>query len=242
MKPIINPVIAFLLFTVINATAPIAAGADKVRPVHVTAQAQLGAGDDIAAALATDFDDRYEVLVGKAREKRQIGSCAQYLAVAEANVTVETVRPGDQRAFLSRAAHCQALGMLRAARPAQRTYLDRFALDQRAPDFLPSELRVDPLPERKKDARNLQTWRRVDPKLKVKVLEPDVLSAAGRGYVNRVFEYARGDFDGDGVEDILIRTEGGLNGGTYEDNGVFLLTRTAPDAPLKTLKRWREAY
>jgi hypothetical protein len=242
VKPVIKAALAVLPVMIIIAVAPPATGADKARPVHITAQAELGAGDDVAAALAKDWEDRYEVLVGKAREKRQISSCLQYLAVFEANGDVDTVTPGDQRSFLSLAAHCQALGMLRAARPAQRTYLDRFALDQQAPDFLPSELRVDPSPARSQDARKGQTWRGADPKVKAKVLKADVLRGAGRGYVSRVFEYARGDFDGDGIEDLLIRTEGELNGGTYQDNGVFLLTRTAPDAPLKTLKRWRESY
>lgn len=46
----------------------------------------------------------------------------------------------------------------------------------------------------------------------------------------------RGDVDGDGVEDLILRTQGYLTEGTLQRSKVFLLTRRSDvDQPLQEL-------
>ena len=46
---------------------------------------------------------------------------------------------------------------------------------------------------------------------------------------------ARGDFDGDGFEDLLLLSEGQLPEGSYEATRLFLVTQTAAEAQLTLL-------
>jgi hypothetical protein len=56
------------------------------------------------------------------------------------------------------------------------------------------------------------------------------------GFRQSIWEAARADFDGDGVEDILVFTAGRAEGGTMGFSDYFLLTRTSPTGPLKLIE------
>ena len=64
----------------------------------------------------------------------------------------------------------------------------------------------------------------------------------GRDYEARMSIFARGDFNADGIEDILIRRDGFTTGGSYQEFGLFLLTRPAAGAPLKVLRSFSDGY
>jgi len=46
---------------------------------------------------------------------------------------------------------------------------------------------------------------------------------------------ARGDVTGDGIEDMLLLSNGGATEGTYGDSRLYLLTRDGPDAVLRAV-------
>ena len=64
----------------------------------------------------------------------------------------------------------------------------------------------------------------------------------GNVYDAELSIYGRGDFDGDGIEDVLVRRDGFAQGGSYQEFGLFLLTRTAAGAPFKVLRSTSEGY
>lgn len=58
------------------------------------------------------------------------------------------------------------------------------------------------------------------------------------GFRQSFWEGARADFNGDGVEDILVFTAGRAEGGTMGYSDYFVLTRTGLSGPLKLI--WAE--
>jgi hypothetical protein len=69
-----------------------------------------------------------------------------------------------------------------------------------------------------------------------------VLTLSYGGFRQSFWEGARADFNGDGIEDILVFTGGRAEGGTLGYSDYFLLTRTGPSGPLKlieTKKPWQ---
>jgi hypothetical protein len=69
-----------------------------------------------------------------------------------------------------------------------------------------------------------------------------VLTVSYGGFRQSFWEGARADFNGDGIEDILVFTAGRAEGGTLGYSDYFVLTRTGPSGPLKlieTKKPWQ---
>ena len=69
-----------------------------------------------------------------------------------------------------------------------------------------------------------------------------VLTLSYGGFRQSFWEGARADFNGDGIEDILVFTAGRAEGGTLGYTDYFVLTRTGPSGPLKlieTKKPWQ---
>jgi hypothetical protein len=69
-----------------------------------------------------------------------------------------------------------------------------------------------------------------------------VLALSYGGFRQSFWEGARADFNGDGIEDILVFTAGQAEGGTLGYTDYFVLTRTGPSGPLKlieTKKPWQ---
>ena len=57
---------------------------------------------------------------------------------------------------------------------------------------------------------------------------PESLTLAARGYTVRLQWLARGDFDGDGWEDWLLRWQARAEGGSWRAVRCVLLTRKVP--------------
>ncbi len=211
--------------------ATVAAGAaraeDRVQPSPKQADAEL----------ARPLPDPFVVRTGKGRS-RQVKTCRDFLALDRTRLDTED--PLDFGPLLYTGSHCEVLARLRKARPAQTSFLLDFQLDARAPASLPPDLAITLSngEARKVTAAREKglSWKAYDPKLRARPGARGVLKVTTEGMEMTLTEYGRGDFDGDGLEDILIGRNGGPTEGTYADHSVFVLTRTAPGAPLKVVE------
>lgn len=222
-------------------------GASPARPVRLTPASGVGAQADVEAALGKPLEEgsgAWDVRAGKPRRKAQLRTCHDYLKVAADGVETET--PVDQRPFNNAAAHCEALALLRGARPSGRSFLEGFKLDANAPRALPADFYLDVSPEDTRRVRKAASqglaWKAFDPKVRCKINKRGALDCRGDGYDSALTEYARGDFDHDGIEDILIRRTASPARGSMVEHAVFLLTRASESTPLKVVKVWRQAY
>ncbi len=239
-----NQQIASVTFPPVARLPPPPAPAALLLPVRTTGFAPIAAGRDLRVALATPFQDRWDVHVGKARRPRTLLTCNDYLALGTDDVQAD--RP-DQGVLDGVIADCEALKMMLLARPSKLTFLDGFHLDAKALVLLPAAFYLDLSPDEEADLKAAaiagRTWKDFDPTVHVaKTTDERVqLLVKGTGYDANLSEYARGDFDHDGVEDILIRRFAYPHGGSMTDYTVFLLTRDSQTAPLRTLKSWRQS-
>jgi len=64
----------------------------------------------------------------------------------------------------------------------------------------------------------------------------EVITLSYGGFRQSFWEGARADFNGDGIEDILVITGGRAEGGTMGYADYLVLTRTAPSGPLKLVQ------
>ena len=145
------------------------------------------------------------------------------------------------RSQLAQGVECHALKGLAGARPARLSYLYDFHLTEETPGMLPPGLSLVLSDEEERkvaaaDAKGL-SWRDYEP-LTASPQGATALRVEGDGWGMRLSLYAWADFDGDGVEDILVKSQGWLSEGSYQTTRLFALTRTARGERLELMKEY----
>lgn len=201
-------------------------------PVVWSARLQLPSLDALPARLSRPFE--HSVTVRKDQQTAAISNCAAYLA--ETRKGFRASNDQDLRRLQFVGADCRALDLLAAARPARRSALAGAVLD---PRFLPPVLSFLPSAESRKRALADQSkglsWKDSEPDIKVSSSGPDLTAVETATGLVRIEWCARGDFNGDGVEDLLVRVASSARQGTYARIRLFLLTRSTPREVLRVL-------
>jgi hypothetical protein len=232
-----QPVPVAVLVALATTQAPIGQLPVRFEPASEVKDAQA-----LQTALDRPFDDPWKVIVGRNGPERLLASCAQ-LAVDFPGGTLLAADPANQRPLLSQRTHCRGLLWLRDAKASRQSFLGLLPLDLGTARSLPDTL-IPALGAKRKQRPSRRSWKSADPKLGLMASPPPGagLHLRGRNYQAHLSLYGRGDFDGDGLEDLLIRRDGFVVGGSYQEFGLFLLTRTAEGAPFKVLRSTSEGY
>jgi hypothetical protein len=192
---------------------------------------------DIDAALGKPFDERVNVVSGSNRAS--VGNCAEYLKYSDQGY--KPASDFELRVLESLGADCRALALLKNAAPAKVSYLADFRLDKSAPAQLPAQFAVSVSPQEVRSAaaaeRAGKSWQQYQPELKLNEGSTGLRVEAG-GMRSDLQLYARGDFNGDGIEDLLIRDDFAALQGTYAGTRLFLLTRRSGQRVLEVLKEY----
>ena len=141
--------------------------------------------------------------------------------------------------FDGRKVRCRALALVASAKPAKNSFVHGFVLDDSAPHRLPAGLAMDISPDDEQHVAIAtkvgQRWRDVEEVKLVSRTSPDEAKYADETSEQNLILFARGDFDGDGLEDLLVLSEGRLPEGSYEATRLFLITQTATESQLTLL-------
>lgn len=191
----------------------------------------------IPERIQAPFEDKLEVYKGE--QIATLSNCADYLRYAPMHY--EPRSDLELRVMRSWGTDCWALNALEQVAPAKISFLRDFRLDADAPRYLPPELATavsngESRAAQLADEQGL-TWQEYQHNLKVQTIT-NAIAVENGPERTKLEMYARGDFDHDGIEDILIRDDSSVLGGTYSDSRLFLLTRTAANAKLKILKKY----
>lgn len=145
----------------------------------------------------------------------------------------------DAQVVESMAVDCRAIQALQRGRPPRTSYLRAFHLDLAAMNSLPPDLAPvlsgeDRDNVRKADSMGL-SWKQFDSSATASV-ERDALVVLSSDIRTGVKICARGDFNRDGIDDLLVRVDTAALHGTYRGSRLFLLTRMRPNAVLKLVR------
>jgi hypothetical protein len=221
-------------------------GTIQVRPeeahrVRLSAELRLPSATPSAidSALTGPLPDEFEVrFEGRRDDRRTIRTCTDFLAIVDKPFDTDNER--DWQLIWAQGLRCVALNWLKSAQPAKISLIDNFHLDRRAAESLPPQLALpvarEEVERARKAAAACQSIKILEPSTKTKVRSKTRITFEGQGWEAEVIEYARGDFDGDGFEDLLLRRDGGLKGGSYHRTNVFILTRTPKDKCLRVVR------
>jgi hypothetical protein len=211
----------------------------EARKIVWSARIELPALQAIASELAKPLSGKYEVRLKRpAGQQRAVETCLDYLSVLEVGFELATDR--EYQILRAEGLRCRALQALSQARPARRSFLEEFRLGPQAADILPPSLSVAVAPDEEErmaaEEAKGSSWKAYEPRLRIIVKGDEEIAVEGDGWNGSVVLYARADFDGDGIEDLMLRRDGELPGGTYRTSALFLLTRVAAKGRLKVLR------
>jgi len=172
--------------------------------------------------------------------KREIRTCVDYLRAKRNNWSDEA--NGFERAtegFFKE--QCYAPLLILAARPSRISYVKNFKLNEAALDLLPPSMSFTPVGELEEKADEAErqglSWKKFKPGLKLLKKGADWI-AVEEPSESRIELHIKafGDFNGDGVEDVLLFKSDRAIGGTFHADYPVVLTRVVADGPLKAFE------
>ena len=231
-----------------------AEAATEEYPVRWSPALDLNALDDIERRLEAPLWNAVGILlarrwryvgVGKAPEPiepKRILSCADYWAVDLAHLNTRS--QSDHNLLREFAADCTALNALGAARPARVSFVGDFRLDERAADVLPAgtAIPISPVERREIDDADAKGWSwrqwhesRESGLASVRLAADGSATFAWTRARSRVEILARGDFNGDGAEDLLLRNSEWPGYAHASRSQTYLVTRDGGQSMLLVL-------
>ena len=169
-------------------------------------------------------------------------TCAEFRRLTQSgDGAVSTLRLAALQATDVR---CSALDILGGARPAIQSTLRGFHLNTAAVDSLPPILGVTLTPGDSArafdDTRRRLSWRQSEPEMVVvadsNAIEGARLRVRTATGSTLVTVLGRGDFDGDGWDDLMLRVTNQPRGGTLVEDEVMVLGRTQPRMVLRVIR------
>ncbi len=217
--------------------------AEASRPVQVFMGLLISSPAEAPEALKSEWhfyvnlrDDRFP-----RRRDREIDRCtkAEGLKLADLAVT----REGDRAAVKAQLLRCLALRKVVNARPSRVSYVrDLFASPKTLGQVLPADMAsvfsFDEFEPGSPESQGL-TWHELDLKVRFEPHERDKedVRFTGRLVNGLLSQWAFGDFNGDGIEDVILVRGASPEGGSAFDLDAFLVTRTQPGGRVKILER-----
>ncbi len=222
-----------------------AAAAEPPYPVWWSESLELDSLDAIEARLERHIwpgDDEGLPLhksEGGTRKEAPAITCNDLTRLTE--VGYYATGSNNYRIQLYTLAYCGAIALLEQAAPAERSYLRDFVLDEQAVDYLPAMVDVSPscdflCRQRVANERRIPLSQFI-PVFRVTALGGDRIEFRTIGAETNLSLLARGDFDGDGLDDMLVLSSGYATEGSGGWTETFLLTRDLPDAVLTVMDR-----
>jgi len=146
----------------------------------------------------------------------------------------------DLQAQKSTLVDCLILRELQHATPATSSHVVELKWDEHILPLLPPQLAInvsaESIRKAKAAATRGQSWPDFDKSAAASTDGPDQIVVQGDGFLERLILWGRGDFNGDGIEDLLVQSLDTLTKGTYRNTRLFILTRKTPRGKLSVVR------
>jgi len=168
-----------------------------------------------------------------------ISTCQNYFSFK--GEEIYTTPEINNSALMYIAVLCEATQVIANGKPSKKSFLDTIIFNKHLPEQLPPQMaQIISTMESKRILANkkITSWAQVDPILKTEKLSPNRVKYFIDGGSEELQLLAKGDFNHDGIEDMLIQINDAVEGGTYSATRLFLLTRLTSNGQIKLLQQW----
>lgn len=235
-------VVVVVILTVYRVAWP---SEDEPHPIWWSPSLGLESLDKIDERLARKFwpdqSEGIQVVKGEGPgdAKAFIDSCVSYDKLRKEGYYAQYNH--SEQVLIFQSSYCDAFEMLRDAKPAKESHVNKIIFDKTFLNYLPAI--VDPSPSCDYLCRQYAANERRIPWYDFEVahflsvdVENDYRMKVTTDTEILILEgLARADFNGDGLEDLLLRVTAGPIGGTWGTTRLYLLSRETPHSVLWAL-------
>lgn len=186
---------------------------------------------DIDRELAKPLENGITV-TDAAKEKGLVSDCATARELQAQGYAAQY--PRDIAALGILTAKCLALDALKTARPAARSEMPQRPYTPQVLEFLPAALApaLTGVQQRavERATQKGDPLRVVEMTVGFEAARDEEIHIQGEGWQETLVLLGKADFDGDSVQDWLLRADLAIERGTYRNSRLFLLSRNSPDA------------
>jgi len=151
----------------------------------------------------------------------------------------QAFRYSEQKVVNARKLTCEMWRVMSKLTSSDVSYLRGFEHNLNLPMKMPPELS---LIISKDDERNLakaNNWEEMSHFKKVEPLNKDqAIYYDNSGGIQKLTVMAKGDYNNDGIEDMVLDMTNGVEGGSYSSTYGYVVTRLAADAPYTLIKQF----
>ena len=179
----------------------------------------------------------------KPRKWIKISNCAELKKI---DVKAADTRPADAWQYLvGQADWCRALEAIKRAKPSKQSFLAEPLAAKNPAQFLPASVADEinggddaEVRQKRRSANALVSWAKSDPNLQPAEVQPkDRIELAGADYSAMIVYCATGDFNGDGIEDLLLEVSIRAFDASQGEGAYFIMTRTKPTGLLTVVEK-----
>lgn len=217
-------------------TATTAASKPVAAAVWWSPSLELLSPADIDERLKRPFEDSFDVIKpgpSGTMEHQQITDCVSYARWRDLGYEPQILN--DLAGLKIEGALCQAIRLVREARPGLIPSTDLTAVSPALLPHLPATLgpQVSPAERERRQvaAAKGTSWATADPGLTLDAISAEVGVVKGPTWMTKLEILVRGDLDGDGVQDLLVRTVSSGTEGSWREVRLRLL-RAVPGHPV----------
>lgn len=189
---------------------------------------------------ALKLDEGNELEFGSSHESgyktTKVRTCREYDAAIEQRLLLMSGTQWTPE-FLR---ECKVLRFLKKANAASSSCIEGYELTKQSPDELPPSLGYAISGDQEEEVDKAEqvnlSWKQYSPKLEFHVLSPTMLTATGQDEVDKLEVMGFGDFNHDGIQDMLVWISN-YGGGTLVHYDAIVLTRKDKKSGFRTLTR-----
>ncbi|WP_413112116.1 hypothetical protein [Thaumasiovibrio sp. DFM-14] len=124
--------------------------------------------------------------------------------------------------------------------PSRFSYLNDLVLDESFTELAPANLGLQLSVREVEQVKTLSTWSEYVKIEKVDIKNPNVsVFYDNKGSIQQVDIIAKGDYTDNGIEDLVLFTGNGVEGGSHFSSHIFVLSRDEPDSKLELVEEPR---
>ena len=188
--------------------------------------------------MRNSFDWGYELeLRSASADTKSASNCKDLANASSAGFTA--AKAYEYGAFKAYLTQCQTWSEMAKLAASKRSYISKFKLDNSFPSLAPSTLAFVISNESAEKAKTLSTWDEADRIQRTQVASPvraEYFDATDGFQVITIV--AKGDYNADGIEDIVIEKENSVLSGSYSSSHGYVLTRMSEQALFTVLAEW----
>jgi len=180
---------------------------------------------DLQGVLDAPWYAEISVVNTKSSENTSFANCSGYLS--EVTKKTHALRDNEINAFLEFAMMCRSTKLLLNAKSPEKSNIPNDFLNKSMLENFPVEIAFQTSTreaEKNANDKSKKYWSDINQNLQFEAISKDRVKFFDDGGFQNISLVGRGDFNSDGFEDVLISSRDSVEGGSYFNFRIFILS------------------